>query len=106
MVVEVHATVHDVVEELPVLGVLHDHEDDVGGLYDLVELCDGGVAYEFEDVELAGDSLDVGDVFDFIFLEDFDGDGLLGGDVGGFFDLAEGAFADGRAAWGRGYRMW
>ena len=102
----IHAAVHDIVEELAILGVLHDHEDDIGCLYDLVELCDGGVAYKFEDVEFAGDSLDVGDVFDFVFLEDFDGDGLLGGDVGGFFDLAEGAFADGRSAWGRGYRMW
>ena len=49
-------------------------------------------------MEFSGNSLDVGDVFDFIFLEDFDGDGLLGGDVGGFFDLTEGAFADGRSA--------
>ena len=102
----VHAAIHNIVEELTILGVLHDHEDDIGGLYNLVELCNGWVAYKFEDVEFAGDSLDIGDVFDFIFLEDFDCDRLLGGDMGGFFDFAEGAFADGRAAWGRGYRMW
>ena len=41
----VHAAVHDVVEELAVLGVLHYHKDDIRCLYNLVELCDGGVAY-------------------------------------------------------------
>ena len=37
----VHAAVHYVVEEFSILGVLHDHEDVVVGLDDLVELGDG-----------------------------------------------------------------
>lgn len=40
---EVHAAVHDVIEELSVLGVFHDDEDPVVGLDDLVELSDGGM---------------------------------------------------------------
>ena len=55
----VHAAVHDVVEELAVLRVLHDDEDAVGGLDDFVELGDGGVADQFEDVQFSRDALDV-----------------------------------------------
>jgi len=64
----VHAAIHDVVKKLSVLSVLHDHEDDIWGLYDLVELRDGGVSDEFEDVEFPGNSFDIGDIFYFTFL--------------------------------------
>jgi hypothetical protein len=43
--VEIHFSIHNVVEELAILGVLHDHEDVVGSFDDLVELGDGGVTY-------------------------------------------------------------
>lgn len=39
----VHFAVHDIVEELAILSVLHDHEYVVGCFDDLVELCDGGM---------------------------------------------------------------
>ena len=68
----VHAAVHDVVEELAVLRVLHDDEDAVGRLDDLVELRDGGVAHQFEDVQLARDPLHVRDVLDLLLLQDLD----------------------------------
>lgn len=50
---EVHAAIHDVVEEFAVLGVLHDDEDAFGRFHDLVQLGDGGVPDQFEDVQLA-----------------------------------------------------
>jgi hypothetical protein len=54
-----------------------------------------GVAYHFQDVDLAGDALYVGDVDYLLFLEDFHGDFLLGAFVDGEFDFAEGALAEG-----------
>jgi len=91
-----HSAVHDVVKKLPILRILHDHEDCVGGFYDFVQLSDGRVADQFEDVEFAGDSFDIGDVFDFVFLQDFDGHGFEGVIMDGLFDFAECALADGR----------
>ena len=43
----------------------------------------------FEDVDFPADSLDVGDVDDFLFLEDFDGNILLGLFVNGQLNLAK-----------------
>lgn len=91
----IHSAVHDVVEKFPILRVLHDHEDGLGCLDDLVELGDGGVSDQFEDVQLACDSFYVSHVFDFVFLEYFDGNWLVGVIMYGFFDFAEGALADG-----------
>lgn len=56
------------------------------------------MAYEFEDVEFPGNTLYVGDVFYFIFLQDFDGHGLEGMVVDGLFDFAEGALPDCRSS--------
>ena len=57
-----------VVEELAVLHELHDEEQLLGGLDYLVELDEVRVADEFEDVDLAGDALDVGHLTDFLLL--------------------------------------
>lgn len=51
----------------------------------------------FEDADLSGDAFDIGLVLDFFFLEGLDCNFFLGVDVGGDFDLAEGALADGAA---------
>ncbi len=91
-----HSAVHNVIEKLPVLRVLHYHEDGVRSLNDFIELSDGGVAYKFEYVEFACDSFDISDIFDFIFLQYFDGHGFGGVVVDGFLDFAERALADGR----------
>ena len=54
------------------------------------------MAYKFEYVKLARDSLYISDIFDFIFLQDFNGYGLESVVVDGFLDFSECAFADGR----------
>lgn len=94
---EIHAAVHDVVEELSVLGVLHDHENIIGCFDDFIELGDGGMPDHFEDVQLACDSFDIGDIFDFIFLEDLDRNWFLSWYMGCFFYLSEGSPADSRS---------
>ena len=49
---------------------------------------------QFQDVDLPGHALDVGHVDDLLLLEDLDGYLLSGGDVDGWFDFPEGAFAE------------
>lgn len=66
-------------------------------LDDLVELDDGRMPDEFENVDLAWDAFDIGDINNFFFDEDFDGDFFPSEGVGGHFDFAESAFADGFA---------
>lgn len=38
---DLHFAIHHIVKKLPVLGVLHDHEDVVLSLDDFIELGDG-----------------------------------------------------------------
>ena len=58
----------DVVEQLSLLHELHDQEELLGSLYYLVELDYVGVANQFEDVNLAGHSLDICHFSYFVFL--------------------------------------
>lgn len=102
---EVHAAIHDVVEEFSVLGVLHHDEDALGGLDYLVELGDGGVADQFEDVQLARDAFDVGDVLDLVLLQDLNGHWLAGLAVHCLLHLPEGALADRLSDWRRRYSI-
>ena len=48
----------------------------------------------FEDMDFAGDTLYVGNVDDFVFFEDFNGDFLSGDRVDAELDFAEGAFTE------------
>ena len=102
---EVHAAVHDVIKEFPVLGVFHDDEDPVVGFDDLVELGYRRVADQFEDVQLSRDALNIGYILDFVLLQDLDGHGLAGVPVDGLFDLAKSALADGLPAYPHAYSI-
>lgn len=81
----------DVVEKLSLFHVLHHQKELLRSFDDFVELDDEGVSNQFEDVYLSENSFRVGEVVDFVFFEDFDGDVLAGGFVNGEFDLAEGS---------------
>lgn len=59
----------DVVEELSSCAILHDEEEILGCLNDLVELDEMWVANQFEDVYLAGDTLDVRNVHYLLLLQ-------------------------------------
>lgn len=85
----------DVVEKLPSLHVLHDEKKLFGGLDDLIKLNDAGMADEFQDVDFAGDSLDVGNIDDFLLLQDLDCHFLARLDMRGGFYFAECALAEG-----------
>ena len=87
------------------LGVLHHHEDVFGCFDDFIQLGDGSVPDHLEDVQLAGDSLNIGDILYFILLKDLDGDGLLSGEMGGFFDFSEGALPNGQPGLPQTYSM-
>lgn len=84
----------DIVKQLAVLHVLHHQEEVPAGLDDLVELDDGGVADELEDMDFPRDPLHVGDIDDLLFDEDLDGHPLPGQRVGAQLHLPEGPFAD------------
>ena len=90
----VHLAVHNVVEELPVLRVLHHHEDVVRRLDHLIQLRDRGVPHQFEDVQLASNALDVSDVLYFVLLQNFYSHRLARSVVETLLDLAESALAD------------
>lgn len=90
----VHLAVHHVVEKFTVLGVLHHHEDVLLGLDDFIELGDRRVSDQFENVQLSCDSLHIGDVFYFVFLENLNCHRFLGVLVDGLFDLPESAPPD------------
>jgi hypothetical protein len=85
----------DIVKELASFHVLHDEEEVFGRFDDFVELDDIGVADEFEDVDLSGHSFHVGHIDYPVFFQYFYGYFLAGGNVGGQFDLPEGALAQG-----------
>ena len=64
---------------------------------DFVELDDGGVSNEFEDMDLARDPFYIGDIDDFFLDKNFDGNFFSGEGMGGHFDFSESSFADGFA---------
>lgn len=67
------------------------------GLNDFVELNDVGMAQNFEDADLSGNSFDVRLFDNFLFLKGFDGDFFFGQNVGAEFNFAESTFTDGAA---------
>ena len=89
--------IHDVVEDLTTLRVLHNEVQLLRRLDDFVELDDVRVADHFEDVYFAGHSFNVVDILDLVFLKNFDCDLLSSEIVHSQFDLTEGALADGLA---------
>lgn len=92
---------HDIVEQLPLLDVLHDQEQVLGGFDDLhsshsylVQLDDVGVPNQLENVDLTGYSFDICHVNNPLLFEDLDGHFLLGEGVSAHLNLTEGSFAD------------
>lgn len=58
---------NNIVKQLAVLYVLHDEEEMAAGFDDLVQLDDGRVADELQDVDLPRNSLHIGHVDYFLF---------------------------------------
>ena len=58
----------DVVEELASLHVLHDEEELLGCFDDFIQLNDAGMPYQFKDMDLAGDPLNIGHIHNFVLL--------------------------------------
>lgn len=85
---------NDVVEEFPLLHVLHDQEQLFGRLDDFVELDDIWMPDELQYVYLSRDSFDVSHFSDFVLFEYFYGHILIGWLMKCGFDLAESALAD------------
>jgi hypothetical protein len=79
----------DVVEELSALHVLHDEEELLGGLDDLVQLDDVGVPDEFEDVDLPRNPLHIRHVDYLLLLQYLYRHLFARGDVGRRFHLPE-----------------
>lgn len=69
------------------------------GFDDLIELRDGRVPHKFQDMKFSTDSFDIGNIFDFIFLQYFDGHRLPCILVQGFFNFAERSFPDCLSEW-------
>ena len=84
----------DEVVQLSAAHVLHDEEDAAGALDDVVELNDVGVGDGLGDLQFAQDPVVVFLVHDFVLVEDFDGDEVVGGQELAEADLAESALAD------------
>ena len=82
---------HDVVEELAALDVLHDHVDVVRGLEDLIQADDVRVHEQPQDLDLPANLLLHVDGLDLLAVQDLDGHLVPGEDVLGHLDLAEGA---------------
>lgn len=83
----------DMVEEFAVGSVLHDQQQVLGRFDQLVQLDDVGMAHQFQNVDLAGDALDVGSVDYARLVEDFNGYGFVCRDVNSCLHFAEGALA-------------
>jgi hypothetical protein len=63
----------DALEEFPLLHVLHDQEEVLGGLNNFVQLNDIGVSDELKDVDFPVDSFHIGNIDNFVFLQYLDG---------------------------------
>lgn len=84
----------DVVVKFFASGKFGDNEDAVFGFVDFEEFEDVGMVEAFEDLELLLDAFEVFGGFDFLFLEDLDGDFLTCRKMGGLTDFSESACAD------------
>lgn len=85
----------DVVEQLAVAAVLHDEEESVFRLDDFVELNNVGVPHDTQDVDLASHALDIVNVVDLPFVQDFDGHFLARENVVSLLHFTESALAKG-----------
>ena len=91
MILEVLLLVGDIVKQFSSPAELHDQEEVLGGLDDLVKLNEMGMANQLQDVDLSRHSFDVRNVDNFLLFEDFDGDLLSSSLVNSQFDLPKGA---------------
>lgn len=71
--------------------MFHYDEQTSGGLYDFVHLNNVRVTDNFQDMELATDTLDVGYFGNFVFFKNLDCDLLLSEKMDSFLYLSEGA---------------
>jgi hypothetical protein len=88
------AKLHDVVEQFPAWGVLHDEHQRCGGFDDLVQLHNVRVLYDFQNVDFAADPLNIGIINHFGLLQYFASDLFPSRLMDAHFDLAKRAFAN------------
>ena len=83
----------NVVEQFSVAAVLHDQEKALGCLDDFVQLNDGGVPNDLQDVDFSRHSFDVVDVLDFPLVKNLNRHFLPGVNVESLLDFSECALA-------------
>eukprot|EP00429_Kryptoperidinium_foliaceum_P018166 CAMPEP_0176041802 /NCGR_PEP_ID=MMETSP0120_2-20121206/20739_1 /TAXON_ID=160619 /ORGANISM="Kryptoperidinium foliaceum, Strain CCMP 1326" /LENGTH=312 /DNA_ID=CAMNT_0017375211 /DNA_START=436 /DNA_END=1371 /DNA_ORIENTATION=+ len=88
---------NDVIEQLVPGRVLHDQVQLAARLNNLEQLDDVWMPDQLQDVDFARHPLDIGNLLDTVFLQDFDRDARSGEDVSAELNLAERALADGTA---------
>lgn len=71
-------SIDNVFKELPTSGIFHDQVELFRSLYDLIELNYSGMSDYLEYMDLSSNSLNIMDVNDLLFLQNFDGDFLAG----------------------------
>ncbi len=84
----------NVVVKFFALGKFGDNENAVFGFVDFEEFKDVRMVEAFEDLELLLDAFEVFWCFDFLFLEDLDGNFLTCGKMGGLTDFSKSACSD------------
>lgn len=84
----------DVVIKFFALGKFGDNEDAVFRFFDFEEFEDVRMVETFEDLELLLDAFEVFGSFDFLFLEDLDGNFLTCGKMIGLTDFSKSACSD------------
>lgn len=84
----------DVLEKFASAGILHYQEELFGRFDDFIQLHDVRVSNDFQNVNLSHHSRDVSLVFDFIFLEDLDGNLLMSQLVYAFTHFSKSTRAD------------
>ena len=84
----------DVVEELASIRILHDKIELLWRLNDFVQLDDIGMANHLQNMDFPCNSLNIIDILDLVFFENFDRHSFTGKLMHTKFDLAECAFSD------------
>ena len=84
----------DVVEELASIRILHDKIELLWRLNDFVQLDDIGMANHLQNMDFSCNSLNIIDILDLVFFENFDRHSFTGELMHSKFDLAECAFSD------------
>ena len=85
---------HDIVEKLASTRIFHDKIQFFLGFNDFIELHHLRMPNDLEDVDFSGNSLNICDVDNFAFLENFNGHFFLGKGVSAQFHFTEGALAN------------